>query len=119
MENIKDGVMADIATKNLYNSNTIAGRLALVAKKAGVPDRKIRSTFADICECTPQAVHHWYDGNTSTPLADNIAAIAKYFSADLMWIITGEDNDVTQAISKNAQGIKITMNDVVIDISFQ
>jgi hypothetical protein len=48
--------------------------------------------MAEICSCTPQAIHRWYDGNTKSPSADNIAAIAKHYKLDhaIGWVITGE-----------------------------
>ena len=69
---------------------TIAGRLAFIVKDAGIADRKIKSTMAGICDISPQAIHRWYDGNTSSPSAENIATLARYYRADLMWLITGE-----------------------------
>lgn len=92
------------------NLETIAGRLAFITKEAGVSTRKIRSTMAKICDVSPQAIHRWFDGNTNNPSAENIAVLARYYEADLMWLITGDhiiEGDKIQPHCKHTLNSKI------------
>ena len=118
---------------------TISGRLAFITKEAGITDRKIRSTMAKICKVSPQAIHRWFDGNTHSPSAENIAALARHYEADLMWLITGDcvldpDSDKTPVYDlksklknflpagvelQKVKQIKITLSSIEIHTVFE
>ena len=66
----------------------IADRLRQLALNAGVGERQVKTALADICGIKYQAVQQWFGSNNPAP--DNLAAIAKEYNANLMWIITGE-----------------------------
>lgn len=83
---MKDGDIAD----------TIVGRLEQTLREAGVGDRQVRTKMSNICGITTQAIAQWFNGQTSSPSAENIAAIAAFYGADLMWVITGDPNGPTR-----------------------
>ena len=66
----------------------IADRLRQLALNAGVGERQVKSALAEIGGIKYQAVQQWFGSNNPAP--DNLAAIAKAYDANLMWIITGE-----------------------------
>lgn len=66
----------------------IADRLKELATDTDVGERQIKTTLADICGIKYQAVQQWF--LTGNPSPTNLAAIAKHYNANLMWIITGE-----------------------------
>ncbi len=76
--------------------DSIVGRLEQILMEAGVGKRQVRTQMASICDISTQAIAHWFSGSTSVPGAENIAAIAAYYDADLMWVITGSPNGPTR-----------------------
>jgi transcriptional regulator with XRE-family HTH domain len=69
---------------------TAAERLEKLVMSSGVGKRQVRGEIARICDISPQAVQQWFSGSTGSPKPENMAAIAKAFNGNLMWIITGE-----------------------------
>lgn len=57
---------------------------------AGVGKRQVRSTIAALCDISPQAVQQWFSGGTKSPKPEHMAAVAREYDGNLMWIILGK-----------------------------
>jgi hypothetical protein len=71
--------------------SSVVERIQRTLLKQGIPANKARATIARTCGITPQSVMKWFNGQTRYPRADHLALLARHFSADLYWLILGDD----------------------------
>lgn len=73
--------------------STIADRLefSMLEQAGGDPQESIKTTMANICEISVQAVHDWFNGKTKSPKAEHIARIGNFCEVDIYWLITGKE----------------------------
>ena len=81
--------------------NKISDRIEIILDHFGISKRDRTGVLANICGLSPQAIYKWFDGSTHNPTAENLAAIAKYYKVDLMWLITGEKAEMSFSFEKD------------------
>lgn len=74
-------------------------------RDAGVPEREIRRTLADLCGVRYQAVQQWFSGDTKKISPEHLAVIAKHYKVSLMWLITGEGSKTDQPSDVTEQSL--------------
>lgn len=68
----------------------MAERIVEVVRDAGVPEHKIRSTLAQVCGISPQAIKDWVEGKTKNIKHAHLVAICKKWGISLDWLISGK-----------------------------
>lgn len=74
-----------------------AERILKLLKDAGVPERKIRRTLADLCGISYQAVKEWFDGSTRRISPEYLALIADAYGTTLEYLVSGTGTPNTEA----------------------
>ena len=66
-----------------------AERIKKLLKDAGVPERKVRRTLADLCGISYQAVKEWFDGSTRRISPEYLVLIADEYGSSVEYLISG------------------------------
>jgi len=69
----------------------IAMRIKELIESKGVQPDQVRKKIIEITGVSKQALTGWFTGNITSPRVEYIIAVADYYDADLIWILTGKE----------------------------
>ncbi len=105
---------------NMSNTagQTMAERLLDMVVKSDPDEKHPKSKIAKICGISQSAVYQWFQGATKDPKGVHIGAVCRYYSADALWVLLGDQmHDDLDALKNGSIGVKgIPLHKAVEDL---